>query len=366
MSAPVKASRSNKPKATTLKSKVSIKVNDLNKIPYVYDPYVTNKSNLRKTLDTYGVAIIPNVLNEEECDAMVNGMWQTLAHFSSNWGKSDEENAIKPIDKEDATTWRGIKELYPKHAMLIQNFKIGHAQFVWDVRTNPNVVDIFADFWDCHPNDLIASFDAVSFHLPPEITNIGFNLGNTWHHTDQSFTKKGFQCLQSWVTGFDVCEGDATLSILEGSHKYHEEFGTHFNITNKDDWYKLSSIEEKKFYLSKGCREVCIKCPKGSLVLWDSRLIHCGVESRKGRVKPNIRCVAYLCYTKRSDVNQKILQKRIKMFEKLRTTTHWPNKAKPFADNPWTHGGKLKEITPLPRPNINALGRRLVGYDDVN
>ena len=44
-------------------------------IEYCYDKYVTSKENLLYTLDKYGVAIIPNVLNSKECEDMISGIW---------------------------------------------------------------------------------------------------------------------------------------------------------------------------------------------------------------------------------------------------------------------------------------------------
>ncbi len=39
---------------------------------------------------------------------------------------------------------------------------------------NPKVVDVFAKIWDCKHEELLVSFDASSFHLPPEDTNRGY------------------------------------------------------------------------------------------------------------------------------------------------------------------------------------------------
>jgi hypothetical protein len=51
--------------------------------------------------------------------------------------------------------------------MLIQHWGVGHTQACWDVRQNIKIVEIFAYFWGCYPNDLLVSFDALSFNLPP-------------------------------------------------------------------------------------------------------------------------------------------------------------------------------------------------------
>ena len=45
---------------------------------YEYEKYVCSKETLEQTITEYGVAIIPNVLDENECENMVNGIWDFL------------------------------------------------------------------------------------------------------------------------------------------------------------------------------------------------------------------------------------------------------------------------------------------------
>ncbi len=321
---------------------------------YEYEKYISTLDNVTATLEQYGVAIIPSILSNEECAEMEEGMWNTLETWSKTWET--------PITKNNSESWKGIRDLFPKHSMLIQQFSLGHAQFIWNLRQNPKCINIFAKIWNCTPEELLVSFDAASFHMPPETTKIGWHR-KTWFHSDQSYTRPDFECIQSWVTAFDVNEYDGTLAIYENSHKYHKEFAEHFNITNKDNWFKLETEEQMQFYRERGCEEKYIKCPKGSMVLWDSRAIHCGVEPRKERALPNFRCVVYLCYMPRSKSNTKEIAKKIKAFEEMRMTSHWPCKVKLFPKMPRTYGATVKEITELPHPEINQLGRRLVGYD---
>ena len=245
--------------------------------------------------------------------------------------------------------------------MLIQHWCVGHTQSSWDLRQNINIVEIFAYFWDCSVNDLLVSFDGLSFNLPPEITKKGWNKGNTWYHTDQSFTTNEFKCIQSFITGLDINEYNATLSIMEGSNKYHGEFKDKYNITDKIDWYKLTKHQEE-FYYNKGCNIKNITCPKGSLVFWDSRTIHCGIEADKRRTIPNIRAVIYLCYMPRNLCNEANTKKKQKAFNELRTTSHYPCKIKLFAKEPRTYGGIMPIITPIEKPILSNLGKRLAGF----
>ncbi len=322
---------------------------------YLYDRYVCTKETLTKTLEKYGVAIIPNVIDEDECKNMISGMWDFFEHITQEWEK--------PINRNDDTTWREFYKLFPNHAMLIQHWGVGHAQVSWDLRQKEKIVDIFAHFWECNKNELLTSFDGLSFNFPPEKTKRGWFRGHTWYHCDQSFVEKRrqFECVQSWVTGEDVEDGDATLTVYEGSHKLQKEFAEKFNVTEKKDWYKLSDQEEL-FYINKGCERVHIKCPKGSMVFWDSRTIHCGAEPRRDRKNEKFRAVVYLCYQPRAQITPALLRKKIKAFNDLRTTNHWPTKPKLFAKNPRTYGKELPVVTPIRSPTLTKLGKKLAGF----
>jgi ectoine hydroxylase-related dioxygenase (phytanoyl-CoA dioxygenase family) len=320
---------------------------------YEYNKYVTDKDNLKDSLDKYGVAIIPYVLDELECTNMLNEMWKYFEHITQKWDI--------PISKDNEESWKQIYKLYPLHSMLIQHWNVGHMQCAWDIRQNEKVVDIFSQLWNCKNEELLVSFDGVSFNLPPEIIKRGWNRNNTWYHSDQSFCRNEFECIQSWITANDVNIGDATLSFMEGSHKFHKDCKEHFNVNDKKDWTKLTK-EQEEFYLNKGCQYKKIYCPKGSLVLWDSRTIHCGTEAFKERKIPNIRAIIYLCYMPRSLCNQKDLIKKQKAFNELRLTTHWPSKVRLFSKNPRTYGNELPDITSISQPNLNPLGKKLAGF----
>ena len=320
---------------------------------YSFKKYITDSELLAYKLKKYGVAIIPNVISEEECESTVSKIWDYFEKITETW-----EN---PINRNDEKSWKGFYELYPKHSMLFQHWSIGHNQASWDLRQNPKIVDIFSKFWKVEPNKLLVSFDALSFHPPPEITNRGWYRNNTWYHSDQSFTRNNLECIQSWISAFDVEKGDATLAFYEKSHKYHKEFAEKFKIKSKSDWYKLTK-EQEKFFIDKGCKEKRIKCPKGSLVLWDSRTIHCGVEASRDRKNKKFRAVIYLCYQPRSFSTDKQIIKKLKALDDLRTTSHWPAKIKLFPKNPQTYGKELPNITKIDKPNLTNLGKTLSGY----
>ena len=319
---------------------------------YEYQKYVTTKEKLKETIDMYGVAIIPGVLNDEECDNMLDGIWNYFEHIT--------QHSMKPICREDSSTWGEIYKLFPLHSMLFQHFQVGQSQVCWDQRQHPKIVDIFQTFWKTE--DLVVSFDGLSFNIPPEKTNRGWYRGNTWYHTDQSFTRPDFECIQSWVTALDVNKGDATLAFMEGSNKYHKEFADALGVTDKGDWFKLKTKEHKEFYENKGCSYKKIYCPKGSIVFWDSRTIHCGCEALRTRIEKNFRAIIYLCYTPKSLLTTRYEKKKQKAFNEIRTTSHWPHKPKLFGKTPHTYGNKLPIITSIDPPILSELGMKLAGF----
>lgn len=323
---------------------------------YEGERYLTTKENVLQTLEQYGVAIIPNVLNEQECDQMRNGAWEYLEHITQDFDI--------PIKRNNPASWRSYRHLFPKHGMLLQHWGIGHAQFNWDLRQNNKIVDIFAHIWNVDPTELFVSFDAASFGFPPEQTNFGWKH-HIKLHCDQSFLNSDFKCIQSWVGANDTSDGDATLCILEGSHNYHAEFKQQFNhLTDaelKDNWFILSEAHINWYTQEKGCQLHYIRCPRGSLVLWDSRTIHSGSEPMKGRQNPKMRIVSYLCYLPKYMSSKKNNKKRLDAYVNLRTTTHWVDNVKFFSKFPRTYGSQVPPITdPIP-PILTDLGMSLVG-----
>jgi ectoine hydroxylase-related dioxygenase (phytanoyl-CoA dioxygenase family) len=323
---------------------------------------VTTPEKLRATLEQYGVAIIHGVIDSKECQHMLNGMWDYLEHASQKWKK--------PIQRTDKSTWGEMRNLWPIHTMLIKQFGIGQTQMNWDLRQNPKVADIFAQLWNVKTQDLLTSFDGASFHMPPETVGRGFqNVKNSWWHTDQSLRRNDFECVQSWITALETGEGDATLAVLEGSHKLHAAFAQEFQKDQKDkkwpsdNWHKLTQ-DQLAWYQAR-CQARYITCPAGAMVFWDSRSIHYARQHMKGRAAADrLRCIAYMCMAPRKLATPAILKKRIAAFENGRTTSHWPHRFfKLNPTQPRTYGKSVLEIPDLPLPQLTSLGRRLVGYD---
>lgn len=339
---------------------------------------ISSLEEATESLNLYGITIIENVLSPEECDKMNTGMKNTLNNLT-----------FGTFNFEDSRSWHSFFDLYPNHNMLLQHHSIGHSQYVWDIRQNPKVVNVFSKIWNCEPEELLTSFDGVSIHLPPEITKKGYrHREENWLHCDQSFLKNDKESIQGWVTSNDVNFGDATLVVLIGSHKYHKEFSEYKQKQILDeaicrrggqkndhivkcvqdeikktftDWYRLSD-EDILWFLEKGCNRKYIQCSAGSMVLWDSRTIHSGTGVDINRTNQNFRNIVYICMTPRNMSTKSNIKKHIKAFEELRMTNHFPHRGKLFPVKPYTRGKKLEPVNKINKPILTNLGLKLCGY----
>ena len=167
-------------------------------------------------------------------------------------------------------------------------------------------------------------------------------------------------------------EGDASLEVLVGSHVLHERFAAEvlpakeaddLNKKKGKDWYKLTDVQES-FFFTQGCERVRIKCPKGSMVFWDSRTIHSGVQSTPNNPNTNFRSIVYVCMKPRSEIKPKDLKRKRLSFDKLRTCSHSPEDPRAFPNTPQTYGATLLNVKHLKHSDVhqNKKARKMAGY----
>ena len=296
-------------------------------------------------LYTDGYCVIPNILNEEECDSTINKIWDWL------------ENLNTGIDRNNQETW--IDDNWPlSFKGIIQHLRVGHEEFVWNIRTHSNVINVFEKIWNT--NDLIVSFDAINIMKPYEITN--HREKKKWFHIDQSNKKEGLHCVQSFVNLETCTLDDACFSCFPKSHNYHSEMCKYFNIDTPKDWIKLKN-EELQWLTDKGCESIRVPVPKGAMLLWDSRVVHCNTPPKAPRPIPRFRYVIYVCMTPKSWCDEINLDKRKKAFYEMRMTTHWPHDVTLFPKIPNTYGEKLPnyKVREFP-PELCDIGLKLIGY----
>ena len=259
-------------------------------------------------LRTKGYCIVPDVLSSEE----VNEAKQLFLKWQKTIPNHDKlHNAIDP---------HGI---YKYH-------RSGHQEHAWYIRTRPSVQEIFKKLWNC--KELVVSFDGSCY-----ISKDTAKKDAIWTHTDQAPNSKGLHCYQGYVAL--TSNKERTLVVYEGSNNYHEKYFEEKKIKSSKNWHLIDHETLRTMTAEKKALEV----PAGALVLWDSRTFH---QNQYGSPNSEERMVQYVCYLpKIHPKNTKSQQaKRLKYFENLRTTSHWPCPINVNGLQPQTYGDQSKLI----------------------
>jgi len=306
-------------------------------------------------LNDVGYTIVPDVLSNVEVSTAVTGIWEWLTTFMG----------AKPNDPQ---TWLSEHWPYDNGVKgVLKNYRsLSHSQAVWDVRQHPHIQQVFSQIWN--NNDLLVSYDGVGIQRPPEITqNWSDPLGYTWHHIDQGSHPGGFQSVQGFINLIETTEEDGCLVVYPYSHLLHAQFHQQFP-TFTGNWCMLEN-QHKQWFQNKGCLPIRVAAPAGSLVLWDSRVVHANATAVVQRKKPHLfRMVVYVCMTPRILADHKNIAKKRKYFEEGRVTNHVPHCIAVVPRKPNTYGNSKYEAhwqrddQMWKLPQLTLHGYRLAGY----
>jgi hypothetical protein len=237
-------------------------------------------------LKNNGYTVIPNVLFDEECKLANDGLWNYISNFSDGEVKRDDNN-----------TWvKNWPYTYDRKG-VIQEYKTGCSEFVYDIRLNPKVVKVFEQIWN--DDDLLCQDDRVDIQIPPELTNeYGYDpYGIHCHRINQSTLTPEFKCVKGYIDINGTDFEDGCLIVRNKSHLYFSEYVKHFNVQDQEssNFVELD-IDHHSWFDNKGCTSTRITSPPGSLVLWDSRIVHTTATPLKSHNKSDkIRFVVNVC-----------------------------------------------------------------------
>jgi len=240
------------------------------------------------------VAVVPRVLDAEQCARMAKEMRKTLVAVG---GKKCFDTL--PIDK----------------GIVLDPPDLCHSGPAWEARKA--CAPYFAAMYGT--GDLWCSFDRFNVYQPGQESR-------SWLHSDQSGLLSGLHCIQGYLDVNGTRAVDPGLQVAEGSHLEHEALMKQWNVQRAAHWYMLKNAE------AEACRKRFpirhIQCPPGSLVLWDSRTLH---ENRGPLAGGHARLVFYVCMLPRSVAKsagekryQALVEKRQMCFNERYCTSHWP------------------------------------------
>jgi len=269
----------------------------------------------KKHLNEHGYVMI-KVLNREETAEMVKVLYQDLGLLGTGITRNDPSSHIN-------ANWPGIGSV---GITKDPASGLAHSRFMWNARQAMRKV--FESFWGT--KELITSFDGIGMFRnfgEPVLKNT--KTKRLWPHVDQG-NKIGshFFCAQGFLNLLDANERTGGLVVARGSHRHHAEL-MQIHTKNSANYLPLdlsdSKIQEfiRRFPLELVC------APAGSVVLWDSRLVHSNTHSIESPRAPDpltpslLRAVAYVTLMPRSRETKNDRDVRQRLFAEGAQTNHW-------------------------------------------
>jgi len=190
------------------------------------------------------------------------------------------------------------------------------------------------------------------------------STGKSWLHLDQGKNRHGLQCVQGVINLRNVDENAGSLRVLKQAHKFHDEFLQKFPPDHPKNWIKLSS-EQIDWYREKKCEEyVVAPIPAGSLVLWDSRLVH----SNRSTLSLD-RMAVYVCpvpaaWARAESKSGVVFKKRKEAFFGARGTSHWPHSVTLFPNSkPFRRGNDAPNYSDAWTNQSNMIQNHLQQFE---
>lgn len=278
-------------------------------------------------LDEKGYGVVPGVLSDEQCQSIRGEILENLQKASKG-----AFQANKP------RTWNNI----PRTRGIVMLNSISHCRAVWECRKA--CFEAFSLLWSTE--DLLCSFDRINI-MTPELD--ATDDPTLWLHVDQSVLHTQRLCVQG-LLDLEGTDGhnDGGLLVCEGSHLHMQHWQQ--RASRLSDFVPLDAHQKRECLQRFPAKKIASS--RGSLVLWDSRTVHCNVPpAMKGNAARN-RLVVYVCMMPKSHVGifnnpnvdlakpivetmlrdegeeielvQNVLAKRVEAYHCRRSTSHWP------------------------------------------
>jgi len=265
-----------------------------------------------KDLDRDGFVVVKGVVTKEKAAEYAKAGEDWLEGFKLGY------------KRDDPSTW-DVKNL-PKHNKggLYSQFSFAHAQFVWDAKLEPKIIELFQKVWGT--DEITVSFDGGSLAVPLPAEQVEDNK-KPWPHSDQSAYRPQRHCIQGLLNLLPNGPDDGGLMVMKGSARLFKEYFEELKAAGKEpeqgwptrDGYSYSE-EELAWFKARGCEWVKPVMEPGDFVLWDSRSIHYGAAPTSN----NKRFAIYICYKPAAYLTEEQRQVKQEAFDRGYCTTHDP------------------------------------------
>lgn len=260
--------------------------------------YLPNDDGWVEHLHKHGWAVVQDVWSDDVNTAIRGKFWKWLARCKPQ----------DPVLENDPSTWTQDRILVNHNGVFKTH--IGHEDFVWEIRQRTKC--IFDTIWQT--KDIVTSFDGGSFLIPTP----NAKTFTPWLHFDQPRDVEDFVSVQGIAHLTDsLTLDDGGFCFFRPMDKTVKQYFMKYMRKHQSygyTWYKVN-MEDPMLKEGTVCK---VAAPKRSVVLFDSRLMHMNIPSRK-----NYRMVVYTSFQPRANVGVETHKKRQQAFDEKRMTGHW-------------------------------------------
>ncbi|GFZ46771.1 hypothetical protein JCM24511_03991 [Saitozyma sp. JCM 24511] len=327
-----------------------------------------NMENWMEELRTVGWTVIPNTISEERAAEYVDHAYTWL----ESWGFG--------FDRNDPSTHTTAQLPFHIRGGLYNRLSIAHQQWVWDLKSEPSLVEKFEQIWGT--KELLVSYDGLNMSIPDKTREASDPALKPWPHVDQSPYRHNLQCVQGILNLLPNGPEDGGLMVLQGSNALYTELWQHFDHKKPaEGWNKweMQPLDDEMvdWLISKGCKWVKV-CPNpGDLMLWDSPvsvviviiiiiiilfffiilifIIKCFWNAVDAALTPP-----------QTHVSEEARQQRKEAWESKSNTAHDPAVIRIMPRLPPPEHPQYEKVKarPVPEPKLSARARQLAGLDE--
>lgn len=269
-----------------------------------------------KTWQSYGYIIVPQVVAQEQVDALKSFLWE-----------------FQEMDANDPETWQkpqllqyGLKDL--NGSGMVEAY---HHQTLWDNRQSQKIYDIFVDIWD--REDLWVTIDRANLN-PPNRDKSKFD--GFLHWDIDTARDPLIHNVQAIVTMVD------TTPEMGGFQCVPDLFH------NFDEWAKIQPADRNGFLPDRGEYElVHPQLKAGDMLIFNSLMAH-GIKVNNS---DQVRMAQYISMFPAQEDNAELRDTRLRLFD---------DKIAP-AGQAFCGDPRRLERDKYPSADLNELGEKLLG-----
>eukprot|EP01060_Flectonema_neradi_P008616 TRINITY_DN16154_c0_g1_i1.p1 TRINITY_DN16154_c0_g1~~TRINITY_DN16154_c0_g1_i1.p1 ORF type:complete len:353 (+),score=70.94 TRINITY_DN16154_c0_g1_i1:184-1242(+) len=234
-----------------------------------------------------GYVVVSGILQNDEIESVVDEIWTNPRLLGEDG-----------VDRNDAETWKWNNE--GSNHGFVDSPEQHSDEWCWKLRTNDRVLSVFTKILESE--NIVASTDRWGV-LPPtkdillKSTNETVQRPNwlteeRWLHWDQHpFLQRDQRKVQGLITLTEHTDDSGGFMCIP---QFMKEFDTWSDNHTFDGKSSVPYMIDKSSPLNKRTQKILM--PKGSLLVWDSRLPHQNFPNRS----PNFRMVFYITFNKTS------------------------------------------------------------------